>query len=102
MEQDRILLFWCKAGQQQEAISTAVDRRERRTTPKMTWRQVRCAGSGYGAAECAEDMQARHLRAIAAVGGLSRFFNAFCVIFFGDNDIGKVAESRVAWKSVIF
>ena len=62
----------------------------------MTWRQVRCAGSGYGAAECAEDMQARHLRAIAAVGGLSRFFCAFWVISFGDNDTGKVAKSRVA------
>ena len=96
MEQDRILLFWCKAGQQQEASCTSVDRRERRTKPKMTWCQVRCAGSGHGAAEFAKDMQARHLTAIAAVGRLSRIIFAFWEILFGDNDTRKVAETRVA------
>ena len=62
----------------------------------MTWRQVRAAGSGYGAAECAEDIQARHLRAIAAVGGLSLNFFAFWVVFSGENNTGKAAETRVA------
>ena len=58
----------------------------------MTWRLVRCVRSGYGAAECAEDMHALDLSDCCSWWIESKFF-AFWVV---SNDTGKAAESRVA------